>query len=562
MRSIHAAISVLALCGCASEVPTPLPSAGSSEPKRGGTVNLATFGDIRAIDPANVADGLAPQIVEQVFAGLVDFDHDGNIVPDLAERWELADEGKTYRFFLREGVRFHDGEEVTAADVKRSVERSLHGSAPNPYASYFTMLDGFDELNAKKAETMPGVDVEGRYVVAFHLKEPDATFLSLAAMLVLRPVCKSGGARYVDTWHPCGAGPFKLPPNGWEHGQSLTLVRHDGYFKPGLPYLDSVRWTFHQNQYTQLFRFVRGDLDVLRDFIPPEQLRFQADARWKPFGDYDGDNQIIGEAMNVEMKPFDNVEIRRAVSAAIDRAAIQRVRATNLRATNQLIPPGVPGYEPDIEGQKTDLSAALEHMRRAGYPYDPVTKKGGYPEVVPYLVYKQGLQEYTGQLLMQMLERIGIRLELRVVNYPTFLALRGRRHGSAIGPGFWIQDYPDALAFLEPMFHTKAIAEESSNNWSFYANPRFDDLVERAHRELDPARRKVLLHDAQGILLDDAPWAFTQTFRFYTQRQPYLRDHRTHPVWVHDFGKVWLDRAAGSVGARIFTPNALGALAR
>lgn len=551
----------LAASACSNELPAPQETGHAPAPKRGGVVDLATFADIRTIDPANIADGLVPQILEQMFAGLVDYDYEGHLVPDLAERWEVDPDGKTYRFFLREGVKFHDGEELTAADVKRSVERSLHGSAPNGYASYLSMLVGFDELNAKKAESMDGVQVEGRYVVSFHLKEPDSTFLPLAGMLMLRPVCKSAGHRYSDTWHPCGAGPFKLPVDGWQRGHSLTLVRHEGYFRPGLPYLDGARWVFHENQNTQTFRFLRGELDVLRDFVTPELLRFQADRRWRPFADYDQPHQIIGETMNVEVPPFDNLEIRRAVSAAIDRKELEAVRATNLRATNQLIPPGIPGYEPNIRGQVSDLADALEHMKKAGYPYDPATKTGGWPKIVPYLVYKQGLQEYTGQVLQQQLARIGIRIEIRVVNYPTFMALRGRRGASAFGPGFWIEDYPDALAFLEPMFHSKAISPEDSNNWSFYSNPRFDALIDRAHRELDEPRRAELLHEAQAILVDDAPWAFTATFRYYTQRQPYLRDHRTHPLWQHDLRKVWLDRAAGPIGARaVFSPHALGAL--
>lgn len=564
MRWIRASLSALgaiALVGCSNELPAPQETGRSPAPKRGGFVDLATFGDIRAVDPANIADGLAPQVLEQMFAGLVDYDYDGKLVPDLAERWEVADEGKTYRFFLREGVKFHDGEELTAEDVKRSVERALHGSAPNAYAGYLSMLVGFDELNAKKAETMDGVLVEGRYVVAFHLKEPDSTFLPLAGLLVLRPVCKSAGNRYSDTWHPCGAGPFKLPPDGWQRGHTLTLVRHDAYFRPGLPYLDGVRWVFHENQNTQTYRFLRGELDVLRDFVTPELLRFQADPRWRPFAQYDAEHQILGEAMNTEMPPFDNVEIRRAVAAAVDREQIASLRAANLHPTNQLIPPDIPGYEKNIRGQVSDLGEALEHMRKAGYPYDPATKTGGWPAVVPYLVYKQGLQEYTGQLLQQQLAKIGIRIEIRVVNYPTFMALRNRRGASAFGPGFWIMDYPDALSFLEPMFHSKSISAEDSNNWSFYSNPRFDELVDKAHKELEPARRQKLIHEAQGMLIDDAPWAFTTTFRYYTQRQPYLKDHKTHPMWQHELRGVWLDRAAGPIGARaVFSRHALGAL--
>lgn len=561
MRWILGSLSLLAL-GCSKELPAPQESAHSPAPKRGGQMEIATFGDIRSLDPANLADGLAPQIMAQMFAGLVDYDHDGNVVPDLATRWEIGDDGTTYRFFLREGVKFHDGDEVTAPDVKRSVERALHGSAPNPFASYYTSLRGFDDFNGKKTESLDGVESEGRYVVAFHLKEPDSTFLPLMALLPLRPVCKSAGNRYSDTWQPCGAGPFKLLPAGWQHGHSLTIARFDDYFRPGLPYLDAARWTFHENPNAQTFRFGRGDLDVIRDFVGADVLRYQADPRWRPFASEDPGNQIIGEAMNVEMPPFDNVEVRRAVAAAVDRDEIHKLRATNLSVANQLVPPGVTGYEPDIVGQKYDYPAALEHMRRAGYPYDPATNTGGWPHVVPYLVYKSGQPEYTGQVLAQQLARIGIRIEIRIVNYPTYMALRGRRKTTEFGPGFWQQDYPDAMSFLEPMFHSKAIAPEDSNNISFYSNPRFDDLVDRAKKELEPARRQALVHDAQAILLSDAPWAFTENYRFYTQRQPYLRDHQSHPMWQHDLRKTWLDRAAGAVGARLFTHDALGALVR
>jgi ABC-type transport system substrate-binding protein len=539
--------AALGAVGCGREVPAPIATAhpDQKEPQRGGTLHLATFADIRSVDPANLTDGLAPQVIEQMFAGLVEYDLDGKIRPDIAERWEVADEGRTYRFFLRPNVRFHDGDEVTADDVKRSIERALHPSAPNPYSSYFASLEGYADFTAKKSESLAGVTVEGRYVVSLHMKEPDATMLPLFALQVLRPVCKSGGTRYSDAWHPCGAGPFKLPPDGWQHGHSLSLVRHEGYFRPGLPHLDGIQWTLHENQSSQMFKFVRGDLDVLLDFNSPDLLRFQADPRWAPFAEFDGGKQILGEAMNVEMPPFDNVEIRRAVAAAIDRDTLSKVRAANLRATNQLVPPGISGYEPNIAGQKFDLSAALEHMRRAGYPYDPATKTGGWPHPVPYVVYKQGLQEAMCQVLAQQLEQIGIHLELRIVNYPTFMALRGRRGGMAIGPGFWTQDFPDALSFLEPLFHSRSISPEDSNNWSFYSNPRFDELVDRAHKELDEPRRLKLYSEAQGILVDDAPWAFTETYRWYVQRQPYVREHHVHPMWMHDVSRTWLDRGAG-----------------
>lgn len=572
MRSILARTETSALLaavllltsGCRGELPGPIPAAhgDGAAPTRGGVLEMASFADVRALDPANLSDGLAPQMLEAMFAGLVDYDVDGHIVPDLAERWTMEDEGRTFRFVLKQGVRFHDGEELTAEDVKRSAERALHPSAPNPFASYFESIAGFSDFAEKKTEHLEGVVVEGRYVVTFRLAKPDAIFLPVLGMPVLRPTCRSAGARYADTWEPCGAGPFKLAPGGWDRGRQLRLVRHEGYHVPGLPRLDGVRWTFHVNPTSQRFKLTRGELDVMRDFLSPDLVAFQADARWKPFGAFESDKQVNGEAMNTEVPPFDNVEVRRAVAAAIDRDQLRKVRSTNLHVQTRPVPPGVPGFDAEVPGQTFDLAAALEHMKKAGLAFDPQTGKGGWPHPVPYLVYKQGLSEGTAQVLAQQLARIGLRLEIRIVNYPTFMAIRGRRKQSAMSPGFWQQDFPDALSFLEPLWSSHAINDEDSNNCAFYKNPRYDELVDRARREPTPERRKRLTSEAQAILVDEAPWAFTYGYRFYVQQQPYVRENPPHPVWSAELSRTWLDRAAGPVAARaLFGAGARGALA-
>ena len=573
MRSIRASSSRLArglvlglglaTAGCSKELPAPIPTAhpGDPVPRHGGMLTSATFGEIRALDPANMGDGLVPQILQSLFAGLIDYDLEGKIVPDLAERWTVSEDGTTFRFVLREGVRFHDGDEVTADDVKRSVERALHPSAPNPFSSYFASLAGYDRFVAKKSDHLDGVTVNGRYVVTFQLDKPDSSFLPVLAMHPMRPVCKSGGDRYVDTWLPCGAGPFKLLPGGWDRGREITVVRHEGYFRPGLPYLDAVRMVFHANLTSQRFKFATGEQDLLRDFLAPEILKFQADPRWKPYGEYELDKQVAGMSMNTEMAPFDNIELRRAVSAAIDRDKLILIRASNLRPAHVPVPPAVEGYDPTLAGQQFDLPAALEHMRRAGYRYDPVTRTGGYPKPIPYLTYAQGLDEYMVQVAMQQLARIGITLDVRIVNYSTFLALRGRRHETAFGPAFWAQDYPEAGSFLEPLFHSRSINDEDSNNSAFYANPRVDELIDRARRELDAEQRKKTYREAQVIICDEAPWAFTHYYRFYAQWHPYVHDYKPHPMWTTDPTRTWIDRTTGKIAARsIFSGDALAKL--
>jgi peptide/nickel transport system substrate-binding protein len=180
---------------------------------------------------------------------------------------------------------------------------------------------------------------------------------------------------------------------------------------------------------------------------------------------------------------------------------------------------------------------------------------------VPYVTYAQGVDEYLVQVAQQQLARIGIRLDIHLVNYAAFLALRARRKTVALGPGFWQQDYPEAGSFLEPLFSSKSINDEESNNWSFYSNPRVDELVDKARRELDPKVRTKTYGEAQEIICDEAPWAFTYYYRFYAQWHPYVRDYHSHPMWTTDPTRVWIDRVAGPVAGRaLFSGDALAKL--
>lgn len=540
-----AAVGSLPL-GCDRSPPAPIPGRSSEDatPRRGGVLHLASFQDIRNLDPAGPSDGLSAEAQHLLFAGLVDFDDHGRLVPDLAEHWEVADGGRTYRFVLRQGVTMHDGLELTADDVKRSVERALRRTTPNPNASYFSGISGYRAFASDAADRLTGVAVEGRYIIRFHLDEPDATFLPMMTMNTLRPVCRSAGDRYDDAWTPCGAGPFKF--GEWQRGTVLRLARHDAYFRPGLPFLDGVEWTFNMQLLAQRFRFSRGELDVLRDLTQSDQRMFAADPRWKPFAAVDADNRVYGEAMNTRMPPFDNVEVRRAVAAAIDREQYRLISPGSMTVLTQLIPPGVPGYDPGVEGQRHDYAAALEHMRKAGYPYDPATGQGGWPRPIVYPLYDRGLLVFTAQLLQEQLARIGLRLELRLMSWQAFLTMQERPGVAALSQGGWEMDYPDPSSFFDPLFSTGAIPE-AGHNISFYSNPRVDGLLAQAHRELDPARRRDLYREADAILCDEAPWAFAYAGHRLYVRQPYVRALAPHPVWSLEATRTWIDKTSSGL---------------
>jgi ABC-type transport system substrate-binding protein len=528
-RGLALAAAATVLLSCRDQLAAPIPSLHdeAAGPRKGGTLRLASLADVRNLDPAGPVDGLALEAVHLIFAGLVDFDDRGRVVEGVADRWDVKDEGRTYRFHLMQGVRMQDGDELTSDDVVRSVERALDPATPNPNASYFSNIEK--------------VTADDRYVVTFHLKAADATFLPLLAMPTLRPTCKSAGRQYSDSWLPCGAGPFRLEPDGWQRGTRLRLVRHDGYFRTGLPHLDGVEWTYNMQALPQRFRFEDGTLDLMRDLSHADQARFMADPRWRALGTAEADVSVFGESMNTRLPPFDKVEIRRAVAAVIDRGHFRAMEPFNITPLTQVIPPDVPGYDPHFEGQRYDYQAALAHMAKAGFPYDPATQSGGWPDPVDYLFSDEGAARYSVQIVQQELAKIGIRLTLKAVSFSAYLALLTDPTRAGMAPVGWSMDYPDPSSFFGPLFASSALVGDATNSSSFYSNPEVDRLLELAHGELDPVRRADIFGQANRIVCDDAPWAFTFVYHSYDLRQPYVHGFVVHPVWGRDVSRVWLD---------------------
>jgi ABC-type transport system substrate-binding protein len=151
------------------------------------------------------------------------------------------------------------------------------------------------------------------------------------------------------------------------------------------------------------------------------------------------------------------------------------------------------------------------------------------------------------QVLQQQLARIGLRVELRLVTYPAYLALSQRAGASQMHPQGDSADYADPSTFFDPLFTSAAISPEGTSNTAFYSNPRYDDLVGRARRTVDADVRRALYREANEILCDEAPWAFSHGQHDVVMRQPYVRGFEPHPVWPFDVRRVWLDRTDKSM---------------
>ncbi len=517
----------------------------AAEPARGGVLRVATFLNVRTLDPALAYDEGAAPMTELLFARLVSWDDAGNVAPALASAVDTSADGKTVTFTLREGVRFHDGTELRAGDVKRSLERTLHPSTPSPGASLYAGIVGFAEFHGGKAPHLEGVRVVGERVVAVDLTEPDATFLPVMTLAFAAPVCASMGeiADAASPAEPCGAGPFRLASFDPDHGVRLT--RHEGYYLPGRPYLDAIEWSVAVKPRTQRYLFEDGRLDLLRDLGSTDAALYQADPAWAGRGRWVAKKATNAIFLNTEVAPFDRVAVRRAVAHAVDPSVLPKV-VSDVAPLDRVLPDSVPGPERSEPMRVHDQRAALAEMERAGYPFDPGTGQGGYPGEIEFLVVPDSFDQQAAEVFQQQLARVGLRVRLRLVSWATYQAEVSRRRTVAMGRAGWGADFPDPSNFFEPTLSSAAIADEASQNYAFFADPKFDELLARAHRERDGARRMALYAEAERVVRDQAPWVPTYVSRSLELWHPYVRGYVPHPVIAQRYADVWIDAGARS----------------
>lgn len=531
----------------------------ATEPVRGGVLRVATSVNIRTLDPAMAYDEAALPIEELVFARLVTWDREGRIEPDLAEEVQSSPDGLTHTFKLRGGVRFHDGTELTAADVKRSIERALHPKTPCPAASSYASIEGFEAFHGGKAAELSGVRVEGQRTVIIALREPDAAFLPLMTMSFMAPVCASAGA-FADARSPslpCGAGPFRVA--AWETDQRIRLVRHEAYFRPGKPHLDGIEWLLNVRWSTQRYKFEDGAIDYTRELSGTDAALYRADPAWAPRARFALKPATYALFMNTELPPFDNRSVRRAVAFALDPSVLEKVQTT-LAPADRVLPASIPGPPRGAPMRRHDPALALAELERAGFGFDPTTGKGGYPHPIDLVTTPGGLEQQVAEVYQQQLAAIGVRVRLRMVSFPTYLAEVSRRRTVAMGMTGWQADFPDASNFFEPTLSTKAIQDEGSQNYAFFSNAELDRILEQARAEQDREKRFELYAKAEAIVRDEAPWVPSYGVRMMEIWQPYVQGYEPHPILPQRFHEVWLDPAARAHAGGILQGEAAFAL--
>jgi ABC-type transport system substrate-binding protein len=237
--------------------------------------------------------------------------------------------------------------------------------------------------------------------------------------------------------------------------------------------------------------------------------------------------------LNTEVKPLDNVLVRRAMNHAIDRQRIARLVAGRVEIARGVLPPGMPGYNPQLRGYDYDPQKAKQLLRQAGY-------EKGFTVTLWYattLWYPKGAQS-----IQQDLKRVGVTVNLKAVTYPELKTAAGTRKKVAMSIIGWIQDFPDPSNFLDVLFNGKNITETASNNRAFYSNPQVNKLLAAASIEQNHKRRLELYQQVEKLIVADAPWVFLNHTERYVVHQPWIKGFRLHPMWSARYEYVGVER--------------------
>ena len=511
-------LAVTTAC-CALGLALPGAAFAQDDVPMGGSMIVTYNDDVSTLDPAIGYDWQNWSMIKSLFNGLMDYEPGTTIlVPDLAESYEISDDGLTYTFHLRDGITFHNGRALTSADIKYSIERAVNPETLSPGQGFFWMIDGFDAAAAGEADGLSGIETPDDSTVVFTLSRPDATFLHVMAInfsfAVPQEVVEEFGADFGK--NPVGTGAYALTE--WSLGQRLVFERNEAYYHDGLPKLDQVIFEVGQDPSVALLRLENGEVDILGDGIPPARF---VDVMDNP----DYADQIVegGQlhtgyvTMNTLMPPFDDVRVRQAVNMAINKDRIVRIVNGRAVPANQPLPPAMPGYADDYEGYPYDPDAAMALLAEAGFA-------DGFDTEL--YAMNTDPNPRIAQAIQQDLAAIGIRAELQTLAQSTVIDAGGQPNQAPLlwsGGMAWIADFPDPSNFYGPILGCGG-AVQGGWNWAWYCNEELDAMAAEADAMTDPAmaeERLALWRDIYLQIMEDAPWAPVfneQRFTFHSER--------------------------------------------
>jgi oligopeptide transport system substrate-binding protein len=470
-------------------------AASAAAPK---VLHRGTSNEPRTMDPQHVQGNAGAAMMYDLFEGLLSYDTAGNIIPGIAESWSVSDDGLTYTFKLRPGVKFSDGHPITAEDFVYSFRRAVDPATAARAARIFFPIKNAQAITRGEAkpETLGARAVDPRTVEVV-LMQPTPYFpelmASFSAAAVPRHVIEPNGDKWTTPGTIVTSGAYVLQE--WINNTHVKLVRNPNYYDAANVRIDEVVFYPIERPSTALTRFRAGEIDVAFN-IPTDRLEWakQNMAKELRSGTVSGIYYLL---VNNSRETLGDVRVRKALSISLDRDQIVALLEPGNKPAYNLVPPSLPNYgENPMPFAKTStkerIAEAKELLKQAGYgPGGKVLK----------LNLKTGGQENNRRVtvaVQAMWKEIGVQAEIENVGARSIVA------DSQAG-NYDVMRYTYYAAFQDAVSFLKLLESRANINFSSYSNPKFDELLANADKLRDPNERVQALRAAERVAMEDYP---------------------------------------------------------
>ncbi len=499
---------------------------GAQAPVSGGHFRRQLDSDPASLDPAQANTVRAISIKMTIFDTLLRLNpRTLDLEPGVAEAWTLSDDRRTITFRLRRGVKFHSGRELTAEDVKYSIERLLAPETASPFLRAFDRLVGAQEFMAKQARDVSGVRVIDRYRVAITNSLVNSTFpLAFTSLFIVpREEAERLGREFGQ--HPVGSGPFIFV--SWHRDDAVLLKENPEYWE-GRPSISALEFRVIPDPATAQAEFDTGRLDymLLGDVT---YRRYADDPAWKPYVIEVPELFTRHLGLNVTKPPLSDVRVRQAINHAIDKATMVRtaLQGKAFVATG-VFPPSHAAYNKDLKGYEYNPARARELLVQAGLPngFDLELHGSSSPVAGRWL---EGFQRYLADA--------GIRARIVQQDFGVMLDRAGKNEIPT-----WMLSHgggPNCVDYLGP-FRSRNFGP--AGNRMRYRNDRVDALIDEAERTFELRRQVQLCQEAERLIVADAPWFFFNYNKAVLVHQPNVHGLVGNPVEMdyQPMHKVWI----------------------
>lgn len=507
----------------------------SGAPRKGGTLVMVVQPEPPTLASYNNTSGPIGQVAPKVYDGLLEYDMELNPIPGLAKSWTMSADGKSVTFRLEEGVRFHDGQPFTSADVQYSIMEVLKKVHPRGPTN-------FQEVEA--------IDTPDAHTAVFRLKRP-APYMMKALSAYESPIVPKHLFAGTDLQNnpyankPIGTGPFKFVE--WQRGQYMRFDRNPDYWRKGKPYFDRVVARFIGEAQTRTAAVERGEVAFAAYNAVPnvDAKRLSASSTLMvTTKGYEMDAPIVELEFNTKRKPFDNQKVRQAIAYAIDRKfVIDNIWfgygkpatgpiSSNFRGTGL--------YTDDV--LRFDVPNRMEIANKlldeAGYPRKgDGTRFEMTHDITPYGEEWRRFGEYVQQVLQQL----GIKATLRYEDVPTWIRRIYTNYDYDMTSD-WLKTFGDPVIGVQRQYWSKAIRPGTPwVNGTRWTSPKVDELLEAAAVEADPKRRNALYHEFQKIVVEASQIVWVMELEFTTVYNRKLQNAVVSPLGVNtSFDGAWM----------------------